>query len=53
MASHPENELDSSGITAVNRQPVNTLGHVRLQDETGTRLLVPQPSSDPNDPLNW
>ncbi|KAH7378999.1 major facilitator superfamily domain-containing protein [Cadophora sp. MPI-SDFR-AT-0126] len=46
MASHPENEFDSSGITG-------TLGHVRLQDETGTRLLVPQPSSDPNDPLNW
>lgn len=53
MASHPENEFDSSGITAVYRQPVNTLGHVRLQDETGARLLVPQPSSDPNDPLNW
>ncbi|BCS30614.1 uncharacterized protein APUU_80917S [Aspergillus puulaauensis] len=31
-----------------------TLGRVRLQDETtGATLLVPQPSSDPNDPLNW
>lgn len=53
MTSHPENEFDSSGITGVHRRPVNTLGHVRLHDETGTRLLVPQPSSDPNDPLNW
>lgn len=31
-----------------------TIGRVRLQDETtGATLLVPQPSSDPNDPLNW
>ncbi|KAL3459716.1 MFS transporter [Aspergillus heterothallicus] len=30
-----------------------TLGRVRLQDGTGATLLVPQPSSDPNDPLNW
>lgn len=29
------------------------LGRVRLQDETGTMLLVPRPLSDPNDPLNW
>ncbi|KAL4874498.1 MFS transporter [Aspergillus karnatakaensis] len=32
---------------------IETLGRVRLQDEQGTRLLVPQPSTDPNDPLNW
>ncbi|KAK0122024.1 hypothetical protein ONS95_010289 [Cadophora gregata] len=53
MASQPENDFDSSDIAAVRLQPVNTLGHVRLQDEAGTRLLVPRPSSDPNDPLNW
>ncbi|KAF9885312.1 hypothetical protein FE257_013029 [Aspergillus nanangensis] len=36
-----------------NRQ-IETLGRVQLQDETtGAILLVPQPSSDPNDPLNW
>ncbi|KAJ5883231.1 uncharacterized protein N7473_010117 [Penicillium subrubescens] len=50
--SHRANELESSGITHRLR-PTETLGHVRLQDEvTGETLLVPQPSSDPNDPLN-
>ena len=33
---------------------VNTLGSVRLQHEhTNEIILVPQPSNDPNDPLNW
>ncbi|CAI7598155.1 unnamed protein product [Penicillium manginii] len=51
--SHRANELESSGITH-RLHPTETLGHVRLQDEvTGATLLVPQPSSDPNDPLNW
>ncbi|KAJ6000126.1 hypothetical protein N7481_000535 [Penicillium waksmanii] len=51
--SHPATELESSAITHRLR-PTETLGHVRLQDEvTGATLLVPQPSSDPNDPLNW
>ncbi|CEL11552.1 hypothetical protein ASPCAL14653 [Aspergillus calidoustus] len=36
----------------VHRLP-ETLGRVRLQDGTGATLLVPQPSSDPGDPLNW
>lgn len=31
-----------------------TLGSVRLHNiVTNERVLVPQPSSDPNDPLNW
>ncbi|KAL5361527.1 major facilitator superfamily domain-containing protein [Aspergillus floccosus] len=51
--SHPAAELESSAITH-RLHPTETLGHVRLQDEvTGITLLVPQPSSDPNDPLNW
>ncbi|KAJ5392313.1 hypothetical protein N7509_007803 [Penicillium cosmopolitanum] len=36
----------------VSNQP-EMAGRVRLQDGTGATLLVPQPSSDPNDPLNW
>ncbi|OOQ90431.1 MFS transporter [Penicillium brasilianum] len=51
--SHHVNELESSAI-AHRHHPTETLGHVRLQDGiTGATLLVPQPSSDPNDPLNW
>jgi hypothetical protein len=51
--SHRANEVESSGITH-RLHPTETLGHVRLQDEvTGATILVPQPSSDPNDPLNW
>ena len=33
---------------------INTHGSVRLRHaETNEIVLVPQPSSDPNDPLNW
>lgn len=33
---------------------VNTLGSIRLRHaDTNELVLVPQPSSDPNDPLNW
>ena len=33
---------------------VRTLGTVRTHDEsTSERILIPQPSNDPNDPLNW
>jgi hypothetical protein len=33
---------------------VKTLGHLRLRDaETNEVILVPTPSSDPKDPLNW
>lgn len=32
----------------------HTLGHVRLRDEhTDEIILIPAPSSDPNDPLRW
>lgn len=33
---------------------VETLGTVRLRHETTNELLlVPKPSDDPDDPLNW
>ncbi|KAF4556633.1 Hypothetical protein D9617_1g085110 [Elsinoe fawcettii] len=33
---------------------VNTLGHLRLRNEqTNEIILIPTPSNDPNDPLNW
>ncbi|KAF3010519.1 hypothetical protein E8E14_009823 [Neopestalotiopsis sp. 37M] len=35
-------------------KPVRTLGTVRLRHhETNEIILIPTPSSDPNDPLNW
>lgn len=31
-----------------------TMGHVQLRDhETNEIILIPTPSNDPNDPLNW
>ena len=31
-----------------------TLGNVRLRhEETNDIILVPSPTNDPNDPLNW
>lgn len=51
---HREDEVVGLATSAHRQRPTETLGHVRLQDETtGATLLVPQPSSDPNDPLNW
>lgn len=33
---------------------VKTLGRLRLRDEdTNEVILVPTPSNDPKDPLNW
>ena len=33
---------------------VSTLGHIRLRDETTNHIiLIPSPSDDPKDPLNW
>lgn len=29
------------------------LGRVQLRGENGEVILIPKPSSDPNDPLNW
>lgn len=38
----------------VDRIKHNTLGNVRLRHhETNDLILVPTPSHDPNDPLNW
>jgi hypothetical protein len=35
-------------------QRVQTLGTVRLQKvDTHETILIPTPSTDPNDPLNW
>lgn len=28
-------------------------GTARMTDARGNRLLIPSPSNDPNDPLNW
>lgn len=37
-----------------NIEHINTLGSVRLHNvHTKEIVLVPQPSDDPNDPLNW
>ncbi|KAF7549257.1 hypothetical protein G7046_g8408 [Stylonectria norvegica] len=34
--------------------PTNNHSHTGLKlDKTGTIILIPQPSDDPNDPLNW
>lgn len=36
------------------RHKPNTLGRVRLHDEnTNQIILIPSPSEDPDDPLNW
>lgn len=33
---------------------ISTLGHLRLRDEeTNQIILIPNPSVDPKDPLNW
>jgi hypothetical protein len=38
----------------VERGRKRTLGNVRLRDHaTNEIILIPTPSSDPNDPLNW
>lgn len=39
---------------AVESRRKRTLGNVRLMHhDTNAMILVPTPSSDPNDPLNW
>ncbi|KAI8632364.1 MFS general substrate transporter [Xylariaceae sp. FL1651] len=30
-----------------------TLGNIRVRDHTNQIILIPTPSNDPNDPLNW
>lgn len=45
------NDVGSSKMLELRQQ---TLGNVRLRHhETNEIILVPTPSSDPNDPLNW
>lgn len=47
-------EAVQSNATAEKLQKIGTLGSVRLQNaQTKEIILVPQPSNDPNDPLNW
>ncbi|KUI54074.1 hypothetical protein VP1G_01427 [Cytospora mali] len=49
-ALHPEDQEDPKKEHARHR----TLGNVRLRHhETNEVILVPTPSDDPNDPLNW
>jgi len=47
--------LDANNeIEEVERTRVRTLGNVRLRHhDTNEIILVPTPSSDPQDPLNW
>ncbi|KAH6853726.1 major facilitator superfamily domain-containing protein [Chaetomium sp. MPI-CAGE-AT-0009] len=41
-------------VNRVEKTRKRTLGNVRLRDpETNEIILIPTPSSDPNDPLNW
>jgi hypothetical protein len=45
----PDHEVDR-----VEKDRKRTLGNVRLRDhETNEIILIPTPSSDSNDPLNW
>ncbi|KAH7023400.1 major facilitator superfamily domain-containing protein [Ilyonectria destructans] len=53
-----ENPVTSAHAIAVDQRAVkcrkHTLGNVRLRDEdTNALILIPTPSRDPNDPLNW
>lgn len=42
------------GFDRVEKTRKRTLGNVRLRHhETNEIILIPTPSSDPNDPLNW
>lgn len=46
---------DLAGLDAkLGNAQMKTLGHLRLRDaETNEIILIPTPSSDPKDPLNW
>ena len=46
--------LDSAAPSPGEEPRTRTLGNVRLRHhETNDIILVPTPSTDPNDPLNW
>lgn len=48
---HPDSLARLETIKTSNAK---TLGHLRLRHaETNEIILVPTPSSDPKDPLNW
>lgn len=47
-------KANDNGSSKMVEMKQNTLGNVRLRHhETNEIILVPTPSSDPNDPLNW
>lgn len=49
----PELRPDVEDVAA-ERKRKHTLGNVRLRHhETNDLVLIPTPSKDPNDPLNW
>lgn len=54
-AVDPANEtIDIHNFSQKHVADIETLGHLRLRDaETNRIILIPTPSSDPNDPLNW
>ncbi|UPK89680.1 hypothetical protein LCI18_000615 [Fusarium solani-melongenae] len=46
--------LDASVDTSAQATRRHALGNVRIRNqETNALILIPTPSSDPNDPLNW
>ncbi len=57
MAINPASGLAPVKTATVNKENesnIETLGHLRLRDAvTNDIILVPTPSSDPYDPLNW
>lgn len=47
-------ELGGSVEPVKTSNAVHTLGHVRLRNVTTNEIiLIPTPSDDPRDPLNW
>lgn len=53
MATSSATDLKETDNDAL-RHHIGTLGHLRLRHaETNEIILIPQPSSDPKDPLNW
>ncbi|KUJ06858.1 MFS general substrate transporter [Mollisia scopiformis] len=43
--------MEKNGVVEVVEE--KALGRVQLRSESGEIILVPKPSTDPNDPLNW
>lgn len=47
-------DTDGSGNDITEKKARVTLGNVRLRNQdTNALILIPAPSADPNDPLNW